>query len=122
MIETWKTDKADWCCLNELVGCGFNCSAGYSKWKSGGSTLKKKYCCKNELLGCTFNCSKDLSNRSLAWPSMKKAWCCKNEKVGCGEEKKTMLDTSRHSCRWLFASRLGLPTGDTLCVRLGRTR
>merc|ERR1712156_565757 len=29
-VKNWTENKADWCCVNELLGCNFNCSAGYA--------------------------------------------------------------------------------------------
>lgn len=86
-VKNWTEDKVDWCCVNEFLGCGFNCSAGYSRWKKDWPQLKKYYCCQNELIGCTFNCSEDLFNMRPSWLPIKKAWCCKAEGTGCKEEE-----------------------------------
>lgn len=69
----------------------FDCNAGYAKWQTGWSEMKKYYCCGVGHVNCNvvattvapaYDCRYDAEQHHL-WALPKKVWCCVHLRVGC---------------------------------------
>mmetsp|Transcript_71990 Transcript_71990/g.181994 ORF Transcript_71990/g.181994 Transcript_71990/m.181994 type:complete len:1187 (-) Transcript_71990:14-3574(-) len=101
--QDWPTEKKEWCCKHEKVGCApadekkhkdtFDCDADLEQWKTKWSDEQKQWCCDHKKRGCLapewstepYHCQEDLSEWKTKWSKGKKAWCCHFDNLGCEE-------------------------------------
>lgn len=58
-LPLWGTKQKNWCCNNKGIGCSvmttsfpYDCTFGYSNWRTAWSVMKKAWCCPHDGHGC----------------------------------------------------------------------
>jgi len=72
-VESWSSDKRDWCCRHEHRGCG-------SEIARASQTVEKT------TNSSEYDCHADFWGWMVNWGEEKKEWCCRHEQRGCVKE------------------------------------